>query len=108
MLPWLGSGYGNPSSLHSLGRAARNAVDAGRDQVAAALGCASREIVFTAGGSEADNLAMRGVLDRWGGSRGRHIVISAIEHDAVIKTAEQLAEEGRCTVSVVGCDASGV
>jgi cysteine desulfurase len=106
MLPWLRDGFGNPSSLHSVGRAARNAVDAARDQVAAAMGCAAREVVFTAGGSEADNLAMRGVLDRWS-SRGSHVVISAIEHDAVIKTAEQLAEDGRCAVTVVGCDASG-
>ncbi len=107
MQPWFCDGFGNPSSLHSVGRRARNAVDEARDRVAAALGCASREVVFTAGGSEADNLAMRGVLDRWGALRGRHVVISAIEHDAVIKTAEQLAEEGRCTVTVVGCDAHG-
>ena len=107
MLPWLGDGFGNPSSLHSIGRRARSAVDDARDRVAAALGCASREIVFTAGGSEADNLAIRGVLDRFA-ARGRHIVISSIEHDAVIKTAEQLVEEGRCEVTVVGCDARAV
>ena len=107
MLPWFSDGYGNPSSLHSVGQRARHAVDEARDRVAAALGCAAREVVFTAGGSEADNLALRGVLDRWGSSRGRHLVISAIEHDAVIKTAEQLVEEGRCTVSVVPCDGSG-
>jgi cysteine desulfurase len=106
MLPWLRDGFGNPSSLHSVGRRARSAVDDARDRIAGALGCASREVVFTAGGSEADNLALRGVLDRWS-SRGRHIVVSAIEHDAVIKTAEQLAEEGRCEVTVVGCDAHG-
>jgi cysteine desulfurase len=106
MLPWFEQGFGNPSSLHSVGRRARNAVDEARDRVAAALGCAAREVIFTAGGSEADNLALRGVLDRWS-SRGRHVVISAIEHDAVIKTAEQLTEEGRCSVTVVGCDARG-
>ena len=107
MLPWLGAeGYGNPSSLHALGRRARSALDEARDRVAAALGCASREIVFTAGGSEADNLALRGVLDRWS-SRGRHVVITAIEHDAVLKTVEQLIDEGRCEATVVGCDASG-
>jgi cysteine desulfurase len=106
MLPWLRDGYGNPSSLHALGRHARSAVDDARDRVADALGCAAREVVFTAGGSEADNLAMRGVLDRWS-SRGRHVVVSAIEHDAVLKTAEQLVEEGRCELSVVGCDEHG-
>jgi cysteine desulfurase len=109
MLPYFGEGYGNPSSLHSVGRMARNAVDQARDRVAAALGCASREVVFTAGGSEADNLAIRGVLDRCAASgRGRHLVISAIEHDAVIKTCEQLGDEGRAEVTVVGCDAQGV
>jgi cysteine desulfurase len=107
MLPYLRDGFGNPSSLHSVGRRARNAVDESRDRVAAALGCAAREVVFTAGGSEADNLAIRGVLDRWGGARGRHLVISSIEHDAVIKTVEQLGDEGRCEVTVVGCDARG-
>jgi len=107
MLPWLGEGYGNPSSLHALGRRARSAVDEARDRVAAALGCAAREVVFTAGGSEADNLALRGVLDRWGASRGRHVVTTAIEHDAVIKTLEQLVDEGRCSVTVVGCDEHG-
>ena len=106
MLPWLRDGFGNPSSLHSVGRAARNAVDEARDRVAAALGCASREVVFTAGGSEADNLALRGVLDRWA-SRGRHVVVSGIEHDAVLKSAEQLLEEGRCELTAVGCDARG-
>jgi len=106
MLPWLRDGFGNPSSLHSVGRAARNAVDEARDRVAAALGCAAREVVFTAGGSEADNLALRGVLDRWA-SRGRHVVVSGIEHDAVLKSAEQLLEEGRCELTAVGCDARG-
>jgi cysteine desulfurase len=109
MLPYFGEGYGNPSSLHSVGRMARNAVDQARDRVADALGCAAREVVFTAGGSEADNLAIRGVLDRAAASgRGRHLVITAIEHDAVIKTCEQLADEGRAEVTVIGCDQRGV
>ena len=107
MLPWLRDHFGNPSSVHALGRVARSAVDEARDRVAAALGCAAREVVFTAGGSEADNLALRGVLDRWGSSRGRHVVISAIEHDAVLKTCEQLIEEGRASVTVVACDSRG-
>jgi cysteine desulfurase len=106
MLPYLTERYGNPSSVHSVGRLARNAVDEARDRVAAALGCAAREVVFTAGGSEADNLAMRGVLDRWR-SRGAHVVVSGLEHDAVLKTAEQLVDEGRVDLSVVGCDARG-
>ncbi len=106
MLPFLDAAFGNPSSMHSAGREARNAVDAARDRLAAALGCAHREIVFTSGGSEADNLALRGVLERQR-ERGRHLVITAIEHDAVIKTAEALAESGVAEVTVVGCDAQG-
>jgi cysteine desulfurase len=107
MLPLLREGFGNPSSAHAAGRTARNAVDEAREQVAAALGCAGREVVFTSGGSEADNLALRGTLERHA-RRGRHLVITAIEHDAVLKTAEWLAESGRAEISVVPCDSRGV
>jgi cysteine desulfurase len=107
MLPFLGEAFGNASSLHSAGRVARNAVDEARERVAAAAGCAAREVLFTSGGSEADNLALRGVLDRHA-HRGRHLVITAIEHDAVLKTAEALLESGRAEVTVVGCDSRGV
>ncbi len=68
------------------------------------LGCAQREIVFTGSGTEADNLAIRGVLERWGAERGRHIVVSAIEHDAVLETARHLEETGMARVTIVGCD----
>src|SRR3989442_1109164 len=105
MLPYLRDHFGNPSSIHAAGRAARNAVDEARDRVAGVLGAAAREVIFTSGGSEADNLALRGAVER--GDRGRHLVITAIEHDAVIKTAEALAEQGRAEVTVVGCDARG-
>jgi cysteine desulfurase len=107
MLPHLRQGYGNPSSAHAAGRAARVAVDESRERLAAALGCLPREVVFTAGGSEADNLAIRGVLERSGG-QGRHLVVTAVEHDAVLKTAEHLVEAGRAELSVVGCDGRGV
>ena len=107
MLPFLGEVFGNPSSAHATGRAARVAVDEARERVAAALGCAANEVVFTSGGSEADNLAIRGALDRHA-ARGRHLVVTAIEHDAVLKTAEELADLGRCEVSVVPCDGTGV
>lgn len=105
MVPLLRDGFGNPSSVHAHGRAARNAVDEARDRLAAVLGCAAREVVFTSGGSEADNVALRGVLDRRGGG---HVVVSAIEHDAVLKCAEDLTAAGRARVSVVGCDSRGV
>jgi cysteine desulfurase len=106
MLPFLGEVFGNPSSAHATGRAARVAVDEARERVAQSLGCAANEVVFTSGGSEADNLAIRGAVDRHSG-RGRHLVVTAVEHDAVLKTAEELADLGRCEVSVVPCDGRG-
>ena len=107
MLAWLGERFGNPSSIHERGRRARAAVDDARDRVAAAAGCAAREVTFTSGGTEADNLAVRGVLERWGSERGRHLVVGAIEHDAVLATAQALAADGRAEVTEVGCDRRG-
>ncbi len=105
MLPYLTTTQGNPSSVHASGRAARSAVDAARDRIAAVLGCAQREIVFTGSGTEADNLAMRGVLERWGAENGRHLVVSAIEHDAILETARHLEATGLATLTIAGCDA---
>ena len=104
MLPFLTTTFGNPSSAHATGRAARAAVDDGRDRLAAAFGCEQRELIITSGGSEADNLALRGILRRWGAERGRHLVVSAIDHEAVLATARQLAETGVCELTVVDCD----
>jgi cysteine desulfurase len=104
MLPYLTTTQGNPSSVHASGRAARSAVDGARDRIAAVLGCAQREIIFTGSGTEADNLALRGVLERWGDERGRHVVVSAIEHDAVLATARHLEGAGAGTITVAGCD----
>ncbi|MGI8847192.1 MAG: cysteine desulfurase family protein [Candidatus Dormibacteria bacterium] len=107
MLPWMEGAVGNPSAVHSLGRRARAAIDDARDRLAGAVGCASREIVVTSGGTEADNLAVRGVLERWGPERGRHLVVSAVEHEAVLNTAERLADIGAASLTVVGCDRLG-
>ncbi|MEA2637047.1 MAG: cysteine desulfurase [Chloroflexota bacterium] len=107
MLPYLTTTQGNPSSVHHAGRAARAAVDAARDRLAAVLRCAQREIVFTGSGTEADNLAIRGVLERWGSERGRHIVVGAIEHEAVLETARRLEETGAATLSIAACDHDG-
>jgi cysteine desulfurase len=107
MLPFLRDSWGNPSSPHARGRIARSAVDDARDRLAAVLHCAARELTFTSGGTEADNLAIRGVVQRWGAERGRHVVVSAIEHEAVLTTAISLAERGGAEVTVVGCDADG-
>lgn len=107
MLPFLRDDWGNPSSPHSRGRAARSALDSARDRLAALLGCAPRELIFTAGGTEADNLAIRGSVGRWGADRGRHVVVTAIEHEGVLATAHAIAAAGLCEVTVVGCDSEG-
>jgi cysteine desulfurase len=93
MLPYLGGAFGNPSSAHALGRAARNALDEAREQLAADLGGTAREIVLTSGGTEANNLAVKGAA--WTGkARGSRLVIGAVEHHAVGHTAEHLATWG--------------
>jgi cysteine desulfurase len=104
MLPYLTATQGNPSSVHASGRAARSAIDGARDRIAAVLGCAQREIIFTGSGTEADNLALRGMLERWGAELGRHMVVSAIEHDAILETARHLEAVGMATLTVAGCD----
>jgi cysteine desulfurase len=98
MLPWLTERCGNPSGSHAAARAARRAVDESRDAVAALLGCAPGEVVFTSGGTEADDLAVNGVLDAVGGVA----VCSAIEHHAVLDPV--VHRHG----VVVGVDANGV
>ena len=96
-------GFGNPSSTHQVGRQARALVDRARDQLAAVLHCRAREIVLTGGGSEADNLALRGVARR---ARGRHLIVSAVEHEAVLETARDLVSEG-FELTVLAVDESG-
>jgi cysteine desulfurase len=82
MLPFLTESFGNPSSAHAFGRRARAALDEAHDRVAASLGVDAREIVFTSGGTEANNLALKGAA--WAGkARGHRIVTSAVEHHAV-------------------------
>lgn len=105
MLPFLGPEFGNPSSLHWYGQRARAAVEEARSRVARLIGAEPAEVVFTAGGSEADNLALRGVAAR--AHPPRHgIVCSAVEHHAVLNTAKALRAEG-VPVEIVGVDAQG-
>ncbi len=103
MLPYLREHFGNPSSAHPYGRRAREAVERARAQVAALLGCAPAEVVFTSGGTEASNLAIRGAL----GARPtrRHVVTTAAEHPATAATLAGLAAEGVAVTAVpVGPD----
>lgn len=92
MLPFLGGAYGNPSSLHREGQTAREAVDAARAQVASLIGAEPDEIIFTASGTEADNLALIGTV-RAGRGPG-HVVTSFVEHAAVLETCRHLAATG--------------
>jgi len=93
MLPVYEGAWGNPSSIYAEGRQARQALEAARRDVAQALNARPNDIIFTSGGSEADNLAIRGAA--FGAARrGRHIITSAIEHHAVLHTVEQLEREG--------------
>ena len=93
MLPCLTQSWGNPSSIYAEGREARKALDAARRSVAELLGARPAEIIFTSGGSEADNLALRGIALA-ARPRGNHIVVSQIEHHAVLHTAMALEREG--------------
>src|SRR5438309_5999500 len=99
--------HGNPSSIYAEGRAARAAVDRARDEVAAAINADPGEIVFTSGGTESDNLALRGALKPRRDERDG-LVTSAIEHHAVIDTARDLERYAHVRVDVVGCDRHGV
>jgi cysteine desulfurase len=104
MLPYFSQQYGNPSELHRLGREARAAVEAARAQVAAVLGAGEKEIVFTAGGTESDNLALFGSLARY---QPGHLIVSAIEHPAVMEAARALNRLG-WAVDFVPVDGEGI
>jgi cysteine desulfurase len=93
MQPYLTTVWGNPSSIYYEAREARKGLDAARRMVAAVLGARPQEIVFTSGGTESDNLALRGVANG-ARRRGNHIITTAIEHHAVLHTAERLEQEG--------------
>jgi cysteine desulfurase len=107
MLPYLRDRWGNPSSLYSHGRAARRALDESRDTVAQVLNCRPSEILFTSGGTESDNLAIKGVAFARRGD-GNHVVTTRIEHHAVLHTVEWLERRGGFRVSYVGVDRYGV
>ena len=94
MLPYFDKVYGNPSSLHSVGQEAKEALDAARETVAACLGCEPREVIFTSGGSEADNQAIISAA-RFGARKNKkHIISTAFEHHAVLHTLNKLEKEG--------------
>ncbi len=104
MLPLLREQYGNPSSIHKMGQFAGHQTEEARAKVAALIGAKPREIVFTGGGTEANNLAIRGVLA--GRPKKRHVVTTAVEHDSVLRLCRQLEREG-VRVTYCGVDQLG-
>ena len=93
MMPFFSDVFGNPNSQHAFGRESAKAVDTARDSIAKIINCKPSELYFTAGGTESDNWALRGVAHAYK-DKGGHIVISPIEHAAMIETAKALKKEG--------------
>lgn len=106
MLPYFNIEYGNPSSMYSIGRKTRKAVEESRKRVALAIGVDLKEIYFTSCGSESDNLAIKGVAYA-NRNRGNHIITTKIEHPAVLHTCEHLEKEG-FRVTYLNVDADGL
>jgi cysteine desulfurase len=105
MMPYFTERYGNPSSIHSMGKIAREAVEEARENVANLLGAKSTEVIFTGGGSEGNNLALKGMRNSIKEDK-IHIVTSAVEHHAVLNTVNYLEEWGD-DVSYIGVDKKG-
>lgn len=106
MLPFLGEVWGNPSSVHHVGRRARALLDEARERAAKVLGCKPSEVVFTSGGTESNNLAVFGAA-RLLKSKGRHLITSAIEHHAVLSSFDYLQEEEGFEVTHLPVDSEG-
>ncbi len=105
MGPFLGPEFGNPSSHHEVGEAAQRALDQARADIAAELGARPSEIMFTSGGTESDNAAVKGIA--LAEPRGRHVVVSAVEHPAVLESAAFLGRTG-FEVTTLGVDRDGL
>ena len=106
MMPYLTENYGNASSIYKLGRESRKAVETSRERIAKVLNCEPDEIYFTAGGSESDNTAIKGIA-RANKNKGNHIITSKIEHPAVLETCKALEKEG-FEISYISVDENGI
>jgi cysteine desulfurase len=106
MLPWFRERFGNPSSAHQFSREPRQAVDAARESLASLLGCHPEEVLFTSGGTEADNLAVKGTVLA-SGRANPHLVTSPIEHKAVLEACRFMAKQGG-SVSILPVDGQGL
>ncbi|WP_438855040.1 cysteine desulfurase family protein [Agromyces sp. M3QZ16-3] len=105
MWPYLTGAFGNPSSRHGVGEEAARALARARDEVASVIGCRAGDVVFTSGGTEADNLAVLGLA--LANPRGRHVVVSPVEHEAVLGSADALHRLHGFEVDEVAVDAAG-
>lgn len=94
MLPFMEQQYGNPSSIHRFGRETTRAIQLARKRVAGLVGASPREITFTSGGTEADNLALKGAMMQTGGQKKNRIITSSIEHDAILEPCKDLERMG--------------
>lgn len=106
MLPYFQTYYGNPSSIYTLGSQSKRAVSEARETIARTLGANTADIYFTAGGSEADNWALKAACEAYAG-KGKHIITSAVEHHAILHTCDYLSRQGY-EVTYVGVDAQGI
>jgi cysteine desulfurase NifS len=93
MLPLLQENFGNPSSSHWYGTQAKRAVEQGRSQIAAMLGCQTKEVIITSGGTEANNFAIKGIAEKYR-SKGNHIIVSSVEHPSVTQVGQYLSNHG--------------
>ena len=93
MLPFFSGKFGNASSLHSFGLEAKEALEASREKVAKLLGANTEEIIFTSGGTESDNLSLKGIALR-SREKGRHIITTVVEHPAILETCRKLQKDG--------------
>ena len=107
MLPYFTEYFGNPSSLHLFTREAGKGLDTARAQVAKALNAKPEEIIFTGGGSESDNMVLRGIPEAYK-KKGKHVITSAVEHHAVLHTLEAMEKEGRVEVTYLPVDEYGM
>ena len=106
MLPYFTENFGNPSSIHTMGQEARSAVDRAREQVAAAINALPQETCFTGGGSESDNMALKGVAEAYA-KKGNHIITTKIEHHAILHTCEWLEKNRGVWVTYLDVDEKG-
>lgn len=106
MLPYFTENYGNPSSIYDLGTKSKEAITKGREQIAEVLGAKSEEIYFTAGGSEADNWALKATFEAYK-NKGNHIITTKIEHHAILHTCEYLEKRG-AKITYLDVDENGV